>query len=230
MELLRFLLCILFGFLLSGVWFGLSFVIGALIQKMKISWLKYLNTLFASVIPIFLISLTLGIYPIQISGIRQIKVYVIGIVTIVITSVIITTKKTVIHKKGKEILFYGLDGLMMEIPQRMMMQSFLYGALKILGVSSLNFYTIIATGVIWCMGIISQAFLLKIHFDQDMFFDILASFVFSLGIGYVYQETGLIIITMIAHFCERILSCYIFSKRQNKLNTPYRDFYEGKAN
>lgn len=38
MDFLRFLLCILFGFLLSGVWFGLNFVIGVLIQKMKISW------------------------------------------------------------------------------------------------------------------------------------------------------------------------------------------------
>lgn len=216
MDFLKFLLCILFGFLLSGVWFGLNIVIGILIQKTKISWLTYFNTLLASVIPVFLIYLTLGIYPVKVSGFRHIKAYMITILTIVITTAVITRKKTLIHKKGKEILFYGLDGLMMEIPQRMMMQSFLYGILKILNVSFLNLYTIIATGFIWCMGIITQAFLLKKQFDQDMIFDILSSFVFSLGIGYVYQKTGLIIITMTAHFCERVLSCYVFSKHQKR--------------
>lgn len=215
MDFLRFLLCILCGFLLTGIWFGLRFAIEALIQKTKISWLTYLNSVLASIIPIFFIYLTLGIYPIQIGGIRQIKVYMIEIATIVITSLIITRKKTVKHKKGKELLLYGFDGLIMEIPQRMMMQSFIYGILKVLGVTSLNFYTILATGIIWCMGIIMQAFLIKNKFNQEMLLEILSSFFFSLGIGYVYQKTGLIILTMNAHFCERILSNYIFSKRQN---------------
>lgn len=75
MDFLKFLLCILFGFLLSGVWFGLNIVIGILIQKTKISWLTYFNTLLASVIPVFLIYLTLGIYPVKVSGFRHIKVY-----------------------------------------------------------------------------------------------------------------------------------------------------------
>lgn len=109
-------------------------------------------------------------------------------------------------------LIWGLDGLLMEIPQRLMMQSFIYGILKLLGVSLLNFCTIIATALIWCMGIVMQTFLLKKQFDEDVVFDILSSLVFSLGIGYVYQQTGLIVISMMAHFCERILSYYILSK------------------
>ena len=58
-----------------------------------------------------------------------------------------------------------------------------------------------------------QTFLFKKLFDKDVVLDILSSLVFSSGIGYVYQQTGLIVIPMIAHFCERILSCYIFNKR-----------------
>ncbi|AGI39901.1 CAAX protease [Thermoclostridium stercorarium subsp. stercorarium DSM 8532] len=101
----------------------------------------------------------------------------------------------------------------MEIPQRLMMQSFVYGMLKILGVSWLDLYTVIVTGFIWCLCIVIQTILFKEKFDDDMIYDILASMVFSLGIGYVYQKTGLIIISMIAHFCERVLSCVIFSKK-----------------
>ena len=138
MDFFRFLLCLILGFLLSGVWFGLCFIIGALIQKSKIPWLSYLNKLLASLIPIFFIASTVGIYPIQIGGIRNIRVYIIAIITIVITTAIITRKKSIENKKGKDMLIWGLDGLLMEIPQRLMMQSFVYGILKLLGVSSLN--------------------------------------------------------------------------------------------
>lgn len=212
MDFFRFLFCVILGFLLSGVWFGLCFIIGVLIQKFKIQWLSYLNKLVASIIPIIFVASTVGIYPIQIDGLQNIKVYIIAIVTILITTAIITKKKSTRHKKGKDLLIWGLDGLLMEIPQRLMMQSFVYGILKLLGVSSLKLYTIIATGLIWCMGIVMQTFLFKKQFDENVIFDIISSLVFSLGIGYVYQQTGLIVISMIAHFCERILSCYIFRK------------------
>ena len=100
-----------------------------------------------------------------------------------------------------------------EILQRLMMQSFVYGILKLLGVLSLTFYTVIATALIWCLAIGIQTILSKKTFSKDVFIDILASFVFSLGIGYVYQQTGFILISMIAHFFERILSSYALSKQ-----------------
>lgn len=162
---------------------------------------------------------TLGIYPIHISGIYNIRVYIIAVVTVLITTFFITRKKDINIKKGKDLLIYGLDGMMMEVPQRLMMQSFVYGILKLFDVSQLNMYTIIATGLIWCMGIIMQTVIFKKKLDRDVFFDVLSSLVFSLGIGYVYQQTGLVIISMIAHFCERILSYYIIDKiRKFELN------------
>ena len=134
-------------------------------------------------------------------------------ITVFITIVIITSKKTAKSRKGKDLLLWGIDGVLMEIPQRLMMQSFVYGILKLLGVLSLTFYTVIATALIWCLAIGMQTVLSKKAFGRDVFIDILASFVFSLGIGYVYQQTGFIAISMIAHFSERIVSCYVVSKR-----------------
>ncbi len=46
-----------------------------------------------SIIPIIFVASTVGIYPIQIGGLQNIKVYIIAIVTIVITTAIITKKK-----------------------------------------------------------------------------------------------------------------------------------------
>lgn len=100
MYIAKLLLCVILGFLLAGVWFGFNLIIVTLIQRLKIPWLSFINILFASVLPVFFVYLTLGIYPIQIGGIHQIKVYVIAIVTTVVTAVIVIRKKTVIHKKG----------------------------------------------------------------------------------------------------------------------------------
>lgn len=213
MDLLFFLLCVDLGFLLSGIWFGLCLAIGILTQKAKKSWLSYLDTALASTIPILLISITMGLYPFQPSGIRDIKIYTTAFITVFITIVIITHKKTAKSRRGKDLLLWGIDGMLMEIPQRLMMQSFVYGILKLLGVLSLTLYTVIATALIWCLAIGMQTLLSKKAFGKDVFIDILASFVFSLGIGYVYHQTGFIAISMIAHFSERIVSCYVASKR-----------------
>lgn len=223
MDFLSFLLTILLGFLLSGIWFGLVFINGKIINKYKSSWILPLNPLLASIIPIFIISIVMGIYPVQIEGIQDLGVYVIAIVTVFVTTAIITRKKLAEHKGCKELLIYALDGVLMEIPQRLMMQSFIYGMLKVLGVELLNLYSIIATAIIWCMGILMQNFLAGQHLDKDIITDVLASFVFSIGIGYVYQRTGFIVITMIAHFSERILSSYVYASRENRLNIKNRN-------
>lgn len=215
MDFFNFLLCVVLGFLLSGIWFGLCFAISILTQRAKTSWLSYLNTALASIIPILLISTTIGIYPFQPGRIHDIKPYIAAIFTVLITIFIVTLKKPTKNRKGKDLLLWGIDGMLMEIPQRLMMQSFVYGILKLLGVLSLTIYTIIATSIIWCMALGMQTILSKKTFGKDVFIDILASFVFSLGIGYVYQQTGLIVISMIAHFFERILSCYVWSKRES---------------
>ncbi len=212
MEFLKFLLSVAMGFLLSGIWFGLYFAIAILIQKTKTLYLSHFNSVFASVLPIVLIAITIGIYPIQASGLKDIKVYVIAILTVIITAYIIKFKK-VKSKKGKDIFLWGLDGMLMEISQRLMMHSFIYGILKLFGVSSLNFYTIIATALVWCISIGMQAILSKKPFGRELLIDILASFVFSIGIGYTYQQTGLILVTMFAHFFERILSLFLTDKK-----------------
>ena len=214
MDILMLLLSILAGFLLSGIWFGLLFLFIGFAQRLvNLKWLLHLRTLFASIIPIVIIAVTVGLYPVQVEELNKANIYLVAHLTVLITTAIVSRKKQGVHRKGRELIIYGLDGAFMEIPQRLMMQSFIYGFLKLIGVSVLDHYTVLATALIWCMGIGIQALLKGEHFDKDLFIDLIASFVFSLGIGYVYQRTGLILITMTAHFLERILSGYVGFKR-----------------
>lgn len=218
MDFFKFLLSIVAGFLLSGIWFGLLFLFSSIIRRLvNHRWLLHLNSLLASIISTAIIAITMGLYPLQAEGLVSIEVYLVAILTVLITTAIVSVKKQRTHKRGRELLIYGLDGAFMEIPQRMMMQSFVYGFLSLLRVLELEFYTILATAIIWCMGIVIQALLNDKNFDKEFLYDILASLVFSLGIGYVYQRTGLIIITMVAHFLERILSsCLVIQKIKSR--------------
>lgn len=96
----------------------------------------------------------------------------------------------------------------MEIPQRLMMQSFLYGIMKLLKVPRIDIYTILITSCIWCIGIAIQNKMMKQRFGREWFLETLSSFIFSMGIGYVYQESRLLVISMLGHLCERLFSNY----------------------
>ena len=67
----------------------------------------------------------------------------------------------------------------------------------------------VVTGIIWCISICIQYILMKQSFGKGMFYELLSSFVFSLGIGYVLIQTEFIGFTMVAHFVERLLSTYL---------------------
>lgn len=58
----------------------------------------------------------------------------------------------------------------------------------------------------WCLGIITQGILIKKKVNKQLMIDIVSSFIFSIGIGYVFVKSGLILLPIIAHFLERVLS------------------------
>lgn len=216
MIFLKIILCILAGSLLSGIWFGSNLLINSMLKKYNLSPMIHFSTVLSSIIPIIIIGYFMGLPPLQADGLTNLSVYIIGICTVIFTILIITSSTVRARKVGKELLLFGLDGALMEVPQRLMMQSFLLGLLHLLNVTNENYFSIIITGFVWCISICIQCFICKTKFNKDTLWELLASFVFSLGIGYVYQQTGFILITMLAHFLERIFSSIIFNKRQQK--------------
>ncbi len=108
---------------------------------------------------------------------------------------------------GKELWEYAFNGVLMEIPQRMMMQSFIYGLMKYW---KLNVYlSVPITAIVWCISICIQCHFLKQNLDKRVWYDCLASFVFSMGVGVVLIHSQFIGFTMIAHFAERVVSSKI---------------------
>ena len=116
---------------------------------------------------------------------------------------------------GKELFVYAMDGIFMEVPQRMMMQSFIY---MLMEKSDINAYIAVpVTALIWCISICIQCLIFKTKFDKSVLYELLSSFVFSMGVGTVLIKTEFIGFTMVAHFMERIASSEI---RKRRLRMP----------
>jgi hypothetical protein len=216
MIILKIISCIMAGFILSGIWFGSNLLLNLLFQKNNLPFMMHFITILASIMPLAIIRIFMGLYPIQINRLTNMWVYVIAVLTVFLTVLIITQRTARPYREGKELLLYGLDGVFMEVPQRLMMQSFVFGFLRLLKVSNANYFAIIITAIVWCLSICVQCLICKTKFRKDTLWEVLSSFVFSIGIGFVYQQTGFILITMLAHFSERIFSSLVFNKTQKK--------------
>lgn len=199
--------CILLGTLLSGIWFGLNIIINVLASKLKSAWLARYSVLFSAFLPTFFILNNSSLSLWNIGSVTDIKNWLMTLITALVTSVIVVNNKVEILPSGKEIFYYALDGIFMEVPQRMMMQSFIH---MMLNVSEKRiFMTPLLTAIVWCISICIQCIIMKQEFGKSVLCELLASFVFSVGVGYVLMETRFIGFTMIAHFFERLVSTYL---------------------
>ena len=77
--------------------------------------------------------------------------------------------------------------------------------------------SVIITALIWCGSICIQGVIFKTKFDENMFYELAASFIFSMGVGQVLMRTGFIGFTMVGHFMERIVSTKIRKSRFAKV-------------
>ena len=199
--------CILLGTLLSGIWFGLNVIINVFASKVKVAWLARYSALFSAFLPTCIILKNSSLCLWNIESVISVKSWLLVLGTVLITSVIVVHNKVVDIPKGKEVLNYALDGIFMEVPQRMMMQSFIHMVLSVN--ENLAFLVPVLTAVVWCISICIQCILMKQRFGKSVFYDLLSSFVFSIGVGYVLMETGFIGFTMVAHFLERLVSTFL---------------------
>ena len=119
-------------------------------------------------------------------------------VTVLLSAIVISINQVAEIPRGKELLLYALDGVCMEIPQRMMMQ---WG---------LDLYlSMPVTAFVWCISICIQCLICKLKFDRKIVIEIAASFLFSMGAGLLLLKSGFIGLPMAGHFLERILSTII---------------------
>ncbi len=188
---------------MSGVWFGCHIFIKQ--QIAKNGWIKLdmFSPLLSALIPAIIFFVFAKTHPFHISAVKNYILWFLVLVTVIIVSLI---KIVLSHTESdtetdRTIYSKCIEAALMEIPQRAMMQTFLGLILSYGGLNAI--WGIFINACVWGLDIAVQAYIFKQRNYYEIFVDILASFVFSIGIGYVYYISGFIVIPMSAHALER---------------------------
>lgn len=116
----------------------------------------------------------------------------------------------IIIRKGKSYIDNPLEnflsGAMMEIPQRLLIQNLFI----ILGINTVIYKEltlgIVLNALVWVQFIIVQEVINKQKISSRIVPDIVASFWFSIWVGILYSITGNIVVAMVAHELQRIVT------------------------
>lgn len=212
MCIIYILLSLVLGFALCGILFGFTIVL--INTRVKVDG-QFLMPI-VSIIPVIILLIITRRNIFNLYNIFDGISWIILIITNIIVIKLITLNSSNLILSRKTIFVNGLEGLMMEIPQRLLMQNFIFSLLSYWKVNNSNIWCILINANIWCLGILVQALIMKRNLHKALFIEILSSFIFSIGIGYVFMRTELILLPMIAHFAERIISKSILNRlKQN---------------
>lgn len=205
--MVKVVLAFLCGIIVMSIMFGLVQVLASLIDKVNILKIikRYLMQIISLVFTIIMYSVVkIDNRVFKLSSLLNIKYYIyIMIIVLIVVSIVAMNNRNYSKMKLKEKVSNCFEGMTMEIPQRLFMQTFLYiitGSIEV---------SIILNSIIWCTGIFIQAVLFKLSMDKEFFREEISSFIFSIGIGYVFAQSECIILSMIAHAFERYLAQYI---------------------
>lgn len=204
------------GMLLSGIWFGLVIALERISDKCKLYSISRFKSVIAAVIPTYIILKLNNHYFFNVKSVSDWKAWIEILGVAIITAFIVSKNEVETLPSGKELLWYGIDGIFMEIPQRLMMQSFVWYILKQFKIDNAIVFSIFINAMIWCSSIIIQNMIFKIKFEKSTVREIFSSFFFSVGAGYILIKTEFIVFTMIAHLIERIVSTRIRRKMHEK--------------
>jgi len=200
-----YLLAWFLGFLVLGIFYGSQILIHKyLVKESKVA--KAFSPIIASLVPTVFILIWKQDWSLHLDNIAVPKYWGIVLVTeaIVCALVILIIKRKTEEKTGKDLFLMCIEAGAMEIPQRLMMQNFICLLLIAWGMDAKVGIPI--TGLVFCAGIWVQALIAKDRNYFRLMIEMLASFIFSLGIGYVYYCSGCLIYCIAAHMAERFIT------------------------
>lgn len=195
----------LLGFTLSGVWIALNtFLYGALNKKIKNFWVT--SPAISGAIPALIIYLIVKDHPFHFDKLGDLSVWGIAVAAVIVTSIIVIITRDKTKKiSGEELKLQCVAGALMEVPQRAMMMPFVIMLLEKRGLNTI--WSVVITALIWLAGMLFQSVLMTRNFSgKTVVGEMIPSLIFSLGIGYAFYTTGCILIPMVFHGLERILS------------------------
>ena len=217
MLFLKLAAATILGILLMGIWFGLEAVLANAFQKAKLNFLMPLRHLFTAFIPTAAVLLLSNHLYLNLFSFSRGQYWLGSIAIAFIASAIVSIprKQKTSALNLHEVMAKVLDGILMEIPMRLMMQVFVWYILQLMGAAEAIYAGIIINALIWCSGIMIQNVLSKGKWNSKIWKKLIASFVFSLGAGFLLSASDCILFPMIAHALERAFSSLLGTSRNH---------------
>ena len=200
-----YLLAGIAGFLLSGVWFGTQLWLKRIFIKAGRSRYLFFAPLLAACIPTALLFFWEGTFFLRLSALSDGRAWILTLGTLLCTCLVkcLSSRKSFTPEKPS-LLRPCAEAAFMEVAQRLMMQTFVMQLLTLWGCRT--YWCVCITALIWCAGILLQPLLLRQKPNRELVVDLAASFIFSMGAGYVFYQTGCILFSMAAHAAERLIT------------------------
>lgn len=195
--LLVFALC----FAVSGALFGLTVLLQTKVVKKEVLWPFCMP--FAALIPAVAVILLFKRTPFNFASLGAWKLWMVALGSAVAAAFIVQLKK----ERAENRAFAGLqclEGASMEIVQRVFMQTLALGLIRGLGLKEPA--CILINACVFAADIFVQALACRERNYRNTLVEAAASFVFSMGIGYVFYASGCFVIPMLAHAAERLIS------------------------
>lgn len=206
------LICYIIASLSFMVLFGFQYLTGILLGKLKIIIIpeQYLLQFWCLIAFVFLyIFGGLNGRVLRFDHIFSWNNLIYLFIAVIPCSFMISSKKDEVHKKGRRLLL----GISMEIPQRLLMQNFLYFLLEEFTANDIRWLPVVLNALVWAQFILLQEKMLGKKFTRSTLADVASSVWFSLFAGMLYETGGNILLPMLAHGCERLLSETLRQKR-----------------
>ena len=198
---MRCVTAFLLGFCLSGLWFGLHTLLRPRLEAAASGKLEPLAPLLSAALPIVLICLASKSHPFHLSALADGRLWLLALAAVLLTCLVKRLLCPAAEPSESGLAARCLEAACMEFPQRAMMQTFLCWYLSLLGLEPV--WSIALCGGVWCLSIAVQAAIFQQRRLRALLGDLLASFVFSLGIGYVYFRSECLLLPMLAHALKR---------------------------
>lgn len=201
MTFIYIILCVAGGFCLCGAWFGLCALCSSLLKGRGEA--ARLAPLLAGVPFAAVLKITAGFIPHNFEHAQNLLCAATVLISVFASAAVVNLSTERRRLFGKELFWWALGGAFMEVPQRLFMQGALFAALCYFAVPNAGLWAVFCNGAVWCFGIIAQAVIAKQRPCKALFLELCASFIFSVGVGFAYQQTGIFALCMAAHAAER---------------------------
>lgn len=206
---MKYFLAFLIAFSVCGAMFGLCVLLQNICYKRKHFRIQGFCMPFVGLVLAIVMGILTGKVSFELRMLADFRLWLIGLATVVVScGIVLLAKRN--QESDVPLGIRCAEAAAMEIPQRVFMQTFI--CILLVHMGEKDWCAILINAMVWCAGILVSTLFSKEREWEKIIIEMVSSFAFSLGTGYVFFLSGCFVIPMVAHAAERFASVSLEKK------------------